>query len=698
MKQPPPSDVLLPMRPLDVVLAQLRFDRRFDVGGFVVGFVDRTHPGLREEPLPAFLARKDVPHHRVRRLRFQGRVVWDRDDGTDVVAACAVRDAVAVDAADVDVDRFAFWNLSDRKDTPDVVDAAVALAAGVDVAAFVECGAAVRDACAARGFAVFATAAGDVVVVVRAPNPARPPRATPLPLPGRDALVVDVGGVVVVAAHLTSSVHGDRSARRAEQRAALVRALPAHGPVVVLVDANDVSIDVDGEFAGFVDQDAGPTFSAAERSAKNDGDGTKQARRLDHVLCRGVDLDVVVDRGVVGSDHWPLLATRSASSAAAQLPMSSARATDPRTALAIVVAGAAADAVDDVRRAHDRAAARWPPHINLMFPFVRDDHTWASLAQVLTAVAPFAVTLGATVDVGRRSRAASIVDTPAFAALRAALAQAGVAVTALPHLTLTSDGSDADASGLVVDVDAVCVLVAGDDGVYRVVERLALGAASLQEALRETRLLDETTPRGHAPAAVAAALAALPGSVRLCGSSARGVRFVDSDVDVAWSPPADLLDPLATALALLGGTRTDAVAAPRIKTTIAGVDVDVVVGGDDAVRAADAPLSDAALWALRALRTWARVRGLKNANNNGMPSSIAWHGLVVDHAREGVDEEGIVAAVFDALADDDNVGAVSGTGFRGVTPHALAHLRAEARRAQALVGAWRTLLGGAASR
>lgn len=691
MKQPPQSDVLLPMRPLDVVLAQLRHDRRFDVGGFAVGFVDRTHAGLREEPLSAFLARKDVPHHRVRRLTFQGRVVWDRDDGTDVVAACAVVDAAAVDAASVDVDRFAFWNLSDRRDAPDVVDAAVALAAAVDVCAFVECGAAVRDACAARGFAVCATAAGDVVVVVRAPDAARPPRATPLPLPGRDALVVDVSGVVVVAAHFTSSVHGDRSARRAEQRAALVRALPAHGPVVVLVDANDASVDVDGEFAGFVDADAGPTFV---------GDGSKPPRRLDHVLARGVDVDVVVDRGVVGSDHWPLLATRRAA-------RSTLGPSDPRTALAIVVEGAAADALDDVRRGHDRAAPRWPPHINLMFPFVRDDATAATLAHALTAVAPFTLTLGATVDVGRRSRAASIVDTPAFGALCAVLRDAGVSVTALPHLTLTSDGTDASAAGVVVDVDAVCVLVAGDDGVYRVVERLALGPASLREALRETGLLDETTPPGRAPAAVAAALAALPGTTRLCGSTARGVRFVDSDVDVAWAPPADLLDPLGTALALLGGTRTDAVAAPRIKANVAGVDVDIVVGGDDAVAAATAPLKDAALWALRALRTWARLRGLKNQDNNGMPSSIAWHGLVNDAvARLGAsvdvdvdaDAEALVAAVFLALGDDDDVGATSGTGFRGVTPVALARLRAEARRAHARVGAWRTLLAAAPPR
>ena len=57
--------------------------------------------------------------------------------------------------------------------------------------------------------------------------------------------------------------------------------------------------------------------------------------------------------------------------------------------------------------------------------------------------------------------------------------------------------------------------------------------------------------------------------------------------------------------------------------------------------------------------------------------------------------EEILRAIWQRLADEGDVDAVSGTGFRGVTPRALSLLRKEATRAAAYAPAWRTIFGPA---
>jgi len=55
-----------------------------------------------------------------------------------------------------------------------------------------------------------------------------------------------------------------------------------------------------------------------------------------------------------------------------------------------------AGVLEDFRRANDKAFARWPPHINLLFPFVPEihlDRAAERAAGALAAVAPFEVTL-----------------------------------------------------------------------------------------------------------------------------------------------------------------------------------------------------------------------------------------------------------------------------------------------------------------
>jgi hypothetical protein len=185
--------------------------------------------------------------------------------------------------------------------------------------------------------------------------------------------------------------------------------------------------------------------------------------------------------------------------------------------------------------------------------------------------------------------------------------------------------------------------------------------------------------------ALAEVRAKLAGVVDVAGSSKRGVRFKDSDLDLSWAPPPSLEDPLAFALAKLGGERVESRSAPRIKTEVGGVEVDVVL--ESASWDTAAPLAEHARDALVALRVWARRRAIdkRNAQHGGhMPASAAWLGLVEEHAALD-DAVAIVRQIWTRLADDDDVGVASGTGFRSVTPKTLAIVRAEAQRAHGLV-------------
>jgi len=506
-----------------------------------------------------------------------------------------------------------------------------------------------------------------------------------LPLPGKDALLVSDGALVCVVAHFTSSVRGDRSVRRHEQRVQLARALPARGPAVVLVDANDEGPL--SEFVGFTDVGAGAGATWGGTSAV---EGGRAPRRIDRILVRDVEVgDVVVDRAVAGSDHWPLIAC-------AETPAPRVRSyDDAHRALCLLPPPSLAQTIDVVRAAHDKAHPRWPPHINIAFPFVDDVVVYGAIARALVDVAAFTVSLGDSAVFGHGKCAATVVDGGACARLMR-LAEAPLST---PHLTLSSDGTGARVGGSF-DVDRVFVLGRDRDSAFSRVDEFVFGRVSLADAVAETDLVEPASVDA-VPAGVFAALAALPGVFTVVGSTALGVRFVDSDIDVAWQPPPDLDDPLGVLLARLGGARTDAVAAPRVKTVIDGTSIDIVVGGADARAAAQAPLDDAQRQTLIALRLWARRRRLRAADNNAMPSSVAFLALVLQGARDATPGNAL-RAIWRRLADDDDVDAVSGTGFRGVTPASLATLRKEAARALACAGpdadgnddsdaAWRTI-------
>ncbi|MET7398623.1 RNA repair domain-containing protein [Dactylosporangium sp. NPDC005572] len=72
------------LRPVHEVVSRIRYDATLDAGRFVVGYEERG-AGIREAPLPAFVAGGDVPWHRVQYVKAGERTVWDRRSRVDLV-------------------------------------------------------------------------------------------------------------------------------------------------------------------------------------------------------------------------------------------------------------------------------------------------------------------------------------------------------------------------------------------------------------------------------------------------------------------------------------------------------------------------------------------------------------------------------------------------------------------------------------
>ena len=71
---------------------------------------------------------------------------------------------------------------------------------------------------------------------------------------------------------------------------------------------------------------------------------------------------------------------------------------DHKSAVAIVVPRSVSQQVQDVRIFNDKGFVRWPPHINLLYPFIADTaDNFAKAAEVLAgtlrSIAPFQVSL-----------------------------------------------------------------------------------------------------------------------------------------------------------------------------------------------------------------------------------------------------------------------------------------------------------------
>lgn len=678
------------MTPIHRVLDQIRWDERLSRCRFELAWRDRAS-GLVREPVAAFRARGEVPLHRVERLWCDGRLVWDRESKLDEI------DRIATEIASRSkIVSAAFWNVQEPQGerVHALVEAIVALRA--DVTGLCEVTQGLLDALAPKIPADrVLLSAGSLALI--APSD-RSWSTTALPLPGREALLAAGEDLTVAVAHLTSDIRGDRSVRRTEQLTALMRALPPHGALLVMLDANTERELTELDPLQLVDPGSDPTFDPESNPLARSNN--PQPRRLDRILVRGLlsRAGEVVRHSPALSDHYALRLSLT------DPPESERFGRSTAAALAILLPADLAQQIDAIRAGRDEACPRWPAHITLKHPFVAQEQLASVLPQLALALAtvqPLRVALP-TLDRfehggGRYTVWARPSDMLPLRALRQRiddlLPHLLESTPYTPHLTLASGSGRppeiAWPSGVSFVAEGLALL-SREGGSFRVVDAVPFGAGdSLQQAMSHTGLLD----REPGPDLLALLEPLLPGALTLVGSAASGLRLAGGDIDIVWDPPEELPEPRALArqvLARYAPREIETRSAPRLKLSIDGLEVDLLFGPsldavEDARRARMA--SPEQRLAILALKIWSLRRSLST------PASVGWLDLVLA-SPDGPAEE-ILAAIWRRLASPSDELVLAGPAFRSAKPADLSQLRREARDALAMCDhpspAWRAI-------
>jgi poly(A) polymerase len=515
--------------------------------------------------------------------------------------------------------------------------------------------------------------------------------------PYKQVTAITVAGPTVVAAvHLTSDHAADGPGRRDAELAALATGLAGlEVPVVVAGDVNDGG-DTPARRLGLRDAwtevhgpgDRTATFDPVRNPLAAVGSLTGRASRLDRVLLRGADLTVrdarvagdVPRDGLFASDHFAVVVDV----AAGPVPAGTVPAPPTaRTAVAWLPPHHLWPPVQQVRRLLDPQVDRWPPHVNVLFGFLPEadfEDAAPHLAAAAAEVSPFEATLAGVRTFAHRDHATVWLDPAAadpapWAGLHRALRYRfpqcrGRAEGWTPHLTLgrTTGAVTTRLPPATARVDRLVLLSRRADEPMRPRAELLLGTGEL-------RWLPDPEPPTPDPVDPAGLLgdlrAALPeGIVHLAGSRRIGCDLPGADLDLVavlpGSPDLDDLRRRVTAAAGAGwsvrpvtGTRV-----PGLRLHGAGLAVDLVTVGSGAVPVAGAvarrteldepsavalsAVSDAeAVLAAtaatpgftglaRAVKAWARVRGLDSAPFGGLPG-LAWTVLAARTARDAGD-------------------------------------------------------------
>ncbi|NBM20399.1 poly(A) polymerase [Streptomyces sp. GC420] len=305
------------------------------------------------------------------------------------------------------------------------------------------------------------------------------------------------GPLVVAATHLSSD-HSDngRDRRRAELARIAEGLAGVDGELVLLGDFNDGDDGPEGPAAtlGLLDAwtqahgpgDRTPTFDPAANPLAAVSSLSGRASRLDRILLRpgrsrvsGAALrgDTPLADGLFLSDHYGVeaelrLEAQETGPGPAGLPGTTGVLGTPgvpevldvpptaRTAVAWIPPEELWPAIQDVRREHDPAFHRWPPHVNLLFGFVPEsefERAAPLLAGVAAATPAFTARLEGVHTFGHREDATVWLDPAAtgrtaWSRLRGALEPRfprcrGRAEGWTPHLTLgrTRDPQAAEA-------------------------------------------------------------------------------------------------------------------------------------------------------------------------------------------------------------------------------------------------------------
>jgi poly(A) polymerase len=679
------------MRTSEELYHRVRWDPRFDPARFTLGVLVRGAPPKRVA-LPTFVPGGDIPWHRVLFVEADGEVVWDRAAGVDRIdesSAGRVREPRRLRApffsARLPVVRSAVepgatlrvltWNtLWDRYDS-DLIDTArrrpllieALERADADVIALQE----VEPPLLAMVTAMsgYTVCGGEdvedcgLVLLSRLPVLEAGHHALN-PHKGVSAVVVRGadGPVAVLNTHLTSDHHPEGERRRVAEVARLAEGLSdIDCPVVLLGDFNGAAIDGLGlaDTWQVVHGDETPTFDPRANPLAKVSSLTGRAGRLDRVLVRGTRPVTAELLGTVApfvSDHYGVAVeltsvpdTRQDTAGVLDV------ATTVRTAVAWVPPSW--PEVDAVRAAHDPAATRWPPHVNLLYGFVPES-SFADAAPMLSAaarsVAPFQVRFDEVSTFDHGTVYLRPADAAPWLALRESLVsrfpQAAGRFT--PHLTVGR--SRAAAAGLAPRSAAVGSLVVlsrrGDEPMRpRVTVELGTGAV---------RWLPSPGP--SVAAAEPVEVPELDGLVHVVGSRRMGCARAGADLDLVAVVP----DP--GQVTVPGASQVVGARVPGLRFERSGVRVDLTLVRSDtvpldqavarraelaaaaamalsAVTDADAVVAAVGdryaefVWLARHVKAWAAARGLDSAPFGGLPG-IAWTMLAARTMRSGADD------------------------------------------------------------
>lgn len=461
--------------------------------------------------------------------------------------------------------------------------------------------------------------------------------------------------LAVAAVHLSSSRKEDASERRAEQLGHLFARLgrPDVDDALILGDLNFGDGDENEPLAraGFVDawqavhpHHPGFTFDPVANSLAGFISRSGRGARFDRVLVRSparalapIDVTVFGDRpfrtgpegqGMFASDHFglcALLQVVEGAGASARRERLASLAPVHRSALAVVPPEPVWPAIEAIRAAHDPSHGRWPPHINLVYGFVPEEHfadAAAALETALRGLLPLRVELAELRRFDHRGSTtvwlAPVSDPPgALAALQSAAAglfprcdeQVSRGPEFAPHLTIARlTGSEAEISAAIArwqaswrplsfTVEAVHLLSRREDEPFAIRASVPAGPAGHvheDSAVAPLPAWAALPSARHAAAlaafgrACAAALASAEPCLHVVGSARLGVARPDADLDLVCAGPdavdrAALFAAVTRALAdggALGEVRTAASAGlPVLKCSLDGIAVDLQYAG-----------------------------------------------------------------------------------------------------------------------